>query len=62
LREAATQNSSDIVIAAIVGGSAGLDSTLAAARAGKRLLLANKEAVVMAGRCCSTRCAPAAAN
>jgi 1-deoxy-D-xylulose-5-phosphate reductoisomerase len=49
LREAATQNSSDIVIAAIVG-SAGLDSTLAAARAGKRLLLANKEAVVMAGR------------
>ena len=47
LREAATQNSSDIVIAAIVG-SAGLDSTLAAARAGKRLLLANKEAVVMA--------------
>ena len=46
LREAATQGSSEIVIAAIVG-SAGLDSTLAAARAGKRLLLANKEAVVM---------------
>jgi len=36
------------VIAAIVG-AAGLESTLAAARAGKRLLLANKEAVVMAG-------------
>src|SRR6185369_5941596 len=49
LREAATRSSSEIVIAAIVG-SAGLDSTLAAARAGKRLLLANKEAVVMAGR------------
>ena len=30
-------------------GAAGLESTLAAARAGKRLLLANKEAVVMAG-------------
>ncbi len=39
---------SDIVIAAIVG-AAGLTSTLAAARAGKRLLLANKESVVMAG-------------
>ncbi len=36
------------MIAAIVG-AAGLESTLAAARAGKRLLLANKEAVVMAG-------------
>ena len=38
----------DTVIAAIVG-AAGLESTLAAARAGKRLLLANKEAIVMAG-------------
>ncbi len=38
----------DTVVAAIVG-AAGLDSTLAAARAGKRLLLANKESVVMAG-------------
>src|ERR1041385_8134744 len=36
------------VMAAIVG-SAGLPSTLAAARAGKRLLLANKESLVMAG-------------
>jgi 1-deoxy-D-xylulose-5-phosphate reductoisomerase len=36
------------VIAAIVG-AAGLDSTLAAARAGKRLLLANKESLVLAG-------------
>lgn len=36
------------VMAAIVG-AAGLSSSLAAARAGKRLLLANKEALVMAG-------------
>jgi 1-deoxy-D-xylulose-5-phosphate reductoisomerase len=36
------------VMAAIVG-AAGLPSTLAAARAGKRLLLANKESLVMAG-------------
>ena len=36
------------VMAAIVG-AAGLESTLAAARAGKRLLLANKESLVMAG-------------
>ncbi|RCS59924.1 1-deoxy-D-xylulose-5-phosphate reductoisomerase [Parvibium lacunae] len=38
----------DIVMAAIVG-AAGLPPTLAAARAGKRILLANKEALVMAG-------------
>ena len=38
----------DTVLAAIVG-AAGLDSTLAAARAGKRLLLANKESLVLAG-------------
>lgn len=38
----------DLLIAGIVG-AAGLSSTLAAARAGKTLLLANKEAVVMAG-------------
>ena len=48
LREAASGALCDTVIAAIVG-AAGLESTLAAARAGKRLLLANKEAVVMAG-------------
>lgn len=36
------------VMAAIVG-AAGLTSTLAAARAGKRILLANKESLVMAG-------------
>ena len=38
----------DTVVAAIVG-AAGLGSTLAAARAGKRLLLANKEALVVGG-------------
>lgn len=38
----------DSVMAAIVG-SAGLPSTLAAAKAGKTLLLANKESLVMAG-------------
>lgn len=37
-----------IVMAAIVG-AAGLQPTLAAARAGKRVLLANKEVLVMAG-------------
>ena len=39
----------DVVMAAIVG-AAGLEPTLAAVRAGKRILLANKEALVMAGR------------
>ena len=38
----------DIVMAAIVG-AAGLPSCMAAARAGKRLLLANKEALVVGG-------------
>lgn len=38
----------DVVMAAIVG-AAGLLPTLAAARAGKRVLLANKESLVMAG-------------
>ncbi|HEY4561115.1 MAG TPA: 1-deoxy-D-xylulose-5-phosphate reductoisomerase [Lysobacter sp.] len=38
----------DTVVAAIVG-AAGLDSTLAAARAGKRIALANKESLVLAG-------------
>jgi len=39
----------DTVVAAIVG-AAGLLPTLAAARAGKRILLANKEALVMSGQ------------
>jgi 1-deoxy-D-xylulose-5-phosphate reductoisomerase len=44
----AAANEVDIVVAAIVG-AAGLSSTLAAAQAGKRILLANKESVVVAG-------------
>ncbi len=48
LVEVASSGECDAVMAAIVG-AAGLPSTLAAARAGKRLLLANKEALVMAG-------------
>jgi len=48
LTEIAALSEVDAVMAAIVGG-AGLRSTLAAARAGKRLLLANKESLVMAG-------------
>ena len=48
LTAAANGNLCDTVVAAIVG-AAGLESTLAAARAGKRLLLANKESIVMAG-------------
>lgn len=39
----------DVVMAAIVG-SAGLESTLAAVQAGKKVLLANKESLVMAGQ------------
>jgi 1-deoxy-D-xylulose-5-phosphate reductoisomerase len=39
----------DTVIAAIVGAT-GLESTLAAAKSGKRILLANKETLVLAGR------------
>ncbi|HEX7112588.1 MAG TPA: 1-deoxy-D-xylulose-5-phosphate reductoisomerase [Mizugakiibacter sp.] len=48
LAEAAAGPLCDTVLAAIVG-AAGMASTLAAARAGKRLLLANKESAVMAG-------------
>ncbi|MDB5873550.1 MAG: 1-deoxyxylulose-5-phosphate reductoisomerase [Ramlibacter sp.] len=48
LQEVASHESVDTVMAAIVG-AAGLASCLAAARAGKRLLLANKEALVVGG-------------
>ena len=44
----ATLAEADTVLAAIVG-AAGLAPTLAAARAGKRILLANKEALVIGG-------------
>ncbi len=49
LEYAAKHPEVDFVMAAIVG-AAGLMPTLAAARAGKRILLANKEALVMAGQ------------
>jgi 1-deoxy-D-xylulose-5-phosphate reductoisomerase len=48
ITDLAAGDASQTVVAAIVG-AAGLDSTLAAARAGKRLLLANKESLVLAG-------------
>ena len=48
LQRAAERDDVELVMAAIVG-AAGLLPTLAAARAGKRVLLANKESVVMAG-------------
>jgi len=48
LERIVTDEQVDVVMAAIVG-SAGLPATLAAARAGKKILLANKEALVMAG-------------
>ena len=48
LNTLASTSEVDIVVAAIVG-AAGLPSTLAAAIAGKRILLANKESLVIAG-------------
>ena len=48
LVNAVTDSNCDTVMAAIVG-AAGLVPTLAAAKAGKRVLLANKEALVMSG-------------
>ena len=48
LEEAARLSATHTVMSAIVG-AAGLLPTLAAAQSGKRLLLANKEALVMAG-------------
>jgi 1-deoxy-D-xylulose-5-phosphate reductoisomerase len=49
LCEIASSRDTDTVMAAIVG-AAGLAPTLAAARAGKKILLANKEALVMSGQ------------
>lgn len=48
LLEAATHPDVDVVVNAVVG-AAGLDATVAALRAGKRVALANKETLVMAG-------------
>jgi 1-deoxy-D-xylulose-5-phosphate reductoisomerase len=49
LEQVASLPEVDAVMAAIVG-AAGLRPSLAAAKAGKKILLANKEALVMAGR------------
>lgn len=49
LEQLAADSSSDTVIAAIVG-AAGVASTLSAVKAGKRVLLANKESIVLAGQ------------
>jgi 1-deoxy-D-xylulose-5-phosphate reductoisomerase len=49
LCDVAASGDTDTVMAAIVG-AAGLAPTLAAARAGKKVLLANKEALVMSGQ------------
>ena len=47
-RDLAEDDATDVVIGAVVG-AAGLSPSFAAARAGKRLLLANKESVVCGG-------------
>ncbi len=56
LVEAATRDDVDIVLNAVVG-AAGLDATLAALEAGKRVALANKETLVMAGELAAAACA-----
>jgi 1-deoxy-D-xylulose-5-phosphate reductoisomerase len=59
LISAATRDDVDIVLNAIVG-AAGLDATLAALEKGKRVALANKETLVIAGdvvkQACATGC------
>ena len=49
LDQVASSDKTDYVVAAIVG-AAGLSSSLAAAKAGKRILLANKETLVLSGQ------------
>jgi 1-deoxy-D-xylulose-5-phosphate reductoisomerase len=49
LEQLAADASSDTVVAAIVG-AAGVAATLSAVRSGKRVLLANKESIVLAGQ------------
>ena len=56
LVEAATRSDVDIVLNAVVG-AAGLDATLAALEAGKRVALANKETLVVAGELAAAACA-----
>jgi 1-deoxy-D-xylulose-5-phosphate reductoisomerase len=55
LVEAATRSDADIVLNAIVG-AAGLDATIAALKAGKRVALANKESLVIAGELVAAAC------
>jgi 1-deoxy-D-xylulose-5-phosphate reductoisomerase len=56
LISAATRDDVDIVLNAIVG-AAGLDATLAALESGKRVALANKETLVIAGDLVRAACA-----
>jgi 1-deoxy-D-xylulose-5-phosphate reductoisomerase len=48
LEDVAKDGDSDVIVAAIVG-AAGLPATFSAVKAGKKVLLANKEALVMSG-------------
>ncbi|HVT39320.1 MAG TPA: 1-deoxy-D-xylulose-5-phosphate reductoisomerase [Gemmatimonadaceae bacterium] len=56
LVEASLRDDVDIVLNAVVG-AAGLDATLAALEAGKRVALANKETLVVAGELVTAACA-----
>ena len=56
LVEAACRTDVDVVLNAVVG-AAGLDATLAALECGKRVALANKETLVMAGSLVAAACA-----
>lgn len=56
LVDAATGSDTEIVLNAVVG-AAGLDATLAALKAGKRVALANKETLVVAGALAEKACA-----
>ncbi len=56
LVEAACRTDVDVVLNAVVG-AAGLDATLAALECGKRVALANKETLVMAGPLVAEACA-----
>ncbi|WP_312328177.1 1-deoxy-D-xylulose-5-phosphate reductoisomerase [Stenotrophomonas sp.] len=61
LDQLAASDACDTLVAAIVG-AAGLSSTLAAADAGKRILLANKESLVLAGELLTRRASAAGAE
>ena len=61
LKTVATLPESEVVVAAIAG-SAGLISTYYAAKAGKRILIANKESLVMAGAIFKSVCAESGAQ